>query len=320
MTDPPSGFVGYASTWWHVDSYGTVFSPGSFARSLAERRQIPHLYQHSSDWAVGRHVAIKEDERGLYVDVALSDDQAEGSILAARLRDQVPHGMSIGFRTRKERAVEDDDPIDEGSLVAMGIARREVRVISAVDLFETSTVTFPANPQAQIAKVRRRLSAAEIAADRAFFEDAARDIKRDAERFFENEGRNLKAEFAAMAREAGIDLPAPSRPPLRALPPVSRKETIVSFPDSSSTTQRLAVRSSQLGPDRNQAPLYDHRALSVPNLVRKVVARSAPQAVPSGFCPWCGGDRPLERAESLVCRECRREMERAAGAEEERQG
>lgn len=119
--------------------------------------------------------------------------------------------------------------------------------------------------------------------------------------------RNIAAEFELLFLWSGLPTPAL---------PAPRKETIVPFPDSSSTPQRLAVRSSQLGPDRNQAPLYDHRALSVPNVVRKVVARSAPQVVPPGFCTWCG-DRPLARELDLVCNECNREMQRAAAAEEQ---
>ena len=35
-TTPAAGFQGYASTFWTVDSYGTAFAPGCFARSLAE--------------------------------------------------------------------------------------------------------------------------------------------------------------------------------------------------------------------------------------------------------------------------------------------
>ncbi|MDP9469560.1 MAG: HK97 family phage prohead protease [Chloroflexota bacterium] len=323
-TDKPAaaGFTGYASTFWACDSYGTAFAPGCFAKSLAERgTDFPCLWQHNPDAPIGRHLAIREDATGLYVDIQLSEDGAEGSVAAARLRDEIPLGMSFGFRTRRSRPVDDDDPLDESTLAPLGIARKDVEVITAVDLFEDSVVTFPANRRAKILAVRRRKSDAQRQADAAFFRSELRDLRRDAERFFEAEGRNLKAEFAAMARQAGIDLPSPtpSRPPLRPLPPTSRKETIVPFPDSSTTPRRLAVRSAQIGPDRNQAPLYDHRALSVPNVVRKVVARSAPQVVPAGFCPWCG-DRPLAREFDLVCDECNREMQRAAAAAEEQQG
>ncbi len=318
-TDTPAaaGFTGYASTFWAADSYGTAFAPGCFAKSLAERgTDFPCLWQHNPDAPIGRHLAIREDATGLYVDVQLSEDGAEGSVASARLRDAVPLAMSFGFRTRRSRAIEDDDPLDETTLAPLGIARKDVEVITAVDLFEDSVVTFPANRRAKILAVRRRTSDAERQADAAFFRSELRTLRRDAERFFENEGRRIKADFAEMARQAGIAIPAPSRPPLRALPPVSRKESIVSFPDSTTTPQRLAVRSSQTGPDRNQAPLYDHRALSVPNVVRKVVARSAPQVVPPGFCTWCG-DRPLARELDLVCNECNREMQRAAAASEE---
>ncbi len=318
-TDKPAaaGFTGYASTWWATDSYGTAFAPGCFAKSLAERgTDFPCLWQHNPDAPIGRHLAIREDASGLFVDVQLSEDGAEGSVAGARLRDEIPLAMSFGFRTRRSRAIDDDDPLDETTLAPLGIARKDVEVITAVDLFEDSVVTFPANRRAKILTVRRRKSDAERQADAAFFRSELRTLRSDAERFFENEGRRIKADFAAMARQAGIAIPAPSRPPLHALPPVSRKETIVPFPDSTTTPQRLAVRSSQLGPDRNQAPLYDHRALSVPNVVRKVVARSAPQVAPPGFCPWCG-DRPLARELDLVCNECNREMQRAAATSEE---
>ncbi len=178
-TDTPAaaGFTGYASTFWAADSYGTAFAPGCFAKSLAERgTDFPCLWQHNPDAPIGRHLAIREDATGLFVDVVLSEDGAEGSVAAARLRDEIPLAMSFGFRTRRSRPIDDDDPLDETTLAPLGIARKDVEVITAVDLFEDSVVTFPANRRAKILAVRRRKSDAQRQADAAFFRSELRDL------------------------------------------------------------------------------------------------------------------------------------------------
>lgn len=154
--DNPSGFEGYASTWWAADSYATAMAPGAFKKSIRERAdRIPVLWNHNTDAPIGKHLALKEDKTGLYVNVGIADDGAEGSTFLARMRFGVPFGMSFGFQTVKDRSASDDDPIDLSQL--SGVKASDVRVITEVKFWESSPVTFPANEAATITATREQL-------------------------------------------------------------------------------------------------------------------------------------------------------------------
>ncbi len=304
MTDTPSGFTGYSSVFWVTDSYGTAFAEGAFSRALAERNDYPVLWQHDSDSPVGRHDNIKEDGTGLRIDVGLSSDGGEGSMAAARLRDRVPLGLSFGFRTRKDRAAADDDPLNVASFEALGLRRSDVRVITSVDFYESSLVTFPACRAARVVSLRHRQPARAIT-EAIGIPNATRSTR---------PRRNVTAEFDLLFLGSGIPTPAP----LHALPPPPRKETIVALPDLSFTPQHPAVRSAHGGGgNRSQAPAYDHRSLSTANVVSRVVAPHAPRVLPpAGFCGFCGEQR-LQRESDVMCSECKREAQRAIAAEEQ---
>lgn len=146
-------FEGHASTFWRTDSYGTAFSPSSFRKTLAERgSRVPVLYQHNPDLNVGVPLRLEEDQRGLFVEAKLFDDGADGTVLLKRMRQGARFGMSFGFRTVKDRAAADDDPLDMAQMP--DVDRREVRVIDEVRLYEVSVVSFPANEAAEIIAVR----------------------------------------------------------------------------------------------------------------------------------------------------------------------
>jgi HK97 family phage prohead protease len=149
------GFSGYASHFNTVDAHGTAMAPGAFKRTIRGREdRIPVLWQHNPDWAVGRHVSIKEDPTGLRVDVEVVDDGAEGSVLLKRLRGGVPLNMSFGFQTKQDRPATKDD-----GLSLNGWKLDDVRVITEVKYWESSAVTFPSNEHAVIDNVRSQLEA-----------------------------------------------------------------------------------------------------------------------------------------------------------------
>lgn len=151
------GFSGHAATFMVADSYWTAFAKGAFRKSLKDRGdRLPVLWQHWPDYPIGRHVEIKEDTDGLFVDVALVDDGAEGTTALSRLRGGVPLGLSFGFQTVKDRSAEDDDEIDVSQL-PKGANKDELRIITEVRLWETSLVTFPANEAATITAVRSEI-------------------------------------------------------------------------------------------------------------------------------------------------------------------
>jgi HK97 family phage prohead protease len=149
------GFSGYAAHFNTVDGHGTAMAPGAFKRTIRGREdRIPVLWQHNPDWAVGRHVSIKEDPTGLRVDVEVIDDGAEGSVLLKRLRGGVPLSMSFGFQTKQDRAATKDD-----ALHLNGWKLDDVRVITEVKYWESSAVTFPSNENAVIDAVRSQKEA-----------------------------------------------------------------------------------------------------------------------------------------------------------------
>jgi HK97 family phage prohead protease len=149
------GFEGYAATHWAADSYWTAMAPGAFKKTIKERTdKIPVLWNHNPNSPIGKHLALKEDKTGLYVNIGIADDGAEGSTFLKRMRFGVPFGMSFGFQTIKDRSAEDDDPIDISQL--SGAKKSDIRVITEVKYWESSPVTFPANEAAGITSTRQQ--------------------------------------------------------------------------------------------------------------------------------------------------------------------
>lgn len=157
--DDEAGFEGHAASWWSVDSYGTAMAPGAFKRTIKNRgEKIPVLWNHNADSPIGKHLTIREDKEGLYVNIGIADDGAEGTVLLKRLRYGVPLGMSFGFQTVRSRPANDDDPLDMATaplwLGKGKEARSQVQVIEEVIYWESSPVTFPANENSAIDAIR----------------------------------------------------------------------------------------------------------------------------------------------------------------------
>ncbi len=146
------GFTGYASHFMSVDSYLTAFRHGAYKKSIAERGdRIPVLYSHNPDWNIGVPDVLREDDRGLYSEARIFDDGAEGTTALRRLRQGARFGLSVGFRTIRDRAAREDDALD---LNGTGATTRDVRIIEEVKLMEFSLVSFPANESATLTSVR----------------------------------------------------------------------------------------------------------------------------------------------------------------------
>lgn len=171
VSEHTDGFSGHASTWWAADSYGTAMAPGSFKKSIRERGdKIVVLWNHRADDAVGKHLEIKEDRTGLFVNVGIADDGAAGSVLLKRLRFGVPLGMSFGFVNIKSRAGTDDDPIDLSQLPS-GVKKSEIEVYTENAYWESSAVTFPANTKATIDTIRSERDIESVSAMTQLLED-----------------------------------------------------------------------------------------------------------------------------------------------------
>lgn len=161
-TDAEIGtFTGHASMFWNTDSYLTAMAPKSFRKTLADKRdRIPVLFFHEPTEMIGPARTLKEDRQGLYHESKAIEDGRTGSYVLAHMRGGTSMGMSFGFKTRKDRASTEDDPIDM-STAPDGVKAKDVRVITEVELFEISVLpwTFAANPKADITSVRSDLTA-----------------------------------------------------------------------------------------------------------------------------------------------------------------
>lgn len=141
---------GYGSVFGVRDSYADVIQPGAFAKTLGAHRDAgtmpAMLWQHNADEPIGVWTDMAEDERGLRVQGRLALDTTRGREAHALLKMGALNGLSIGFVTRKWTYERDDED--------------EVRLLSEIDLWEVSLVTFPANERARVTGVK----AAEVGA------------------------------------------------------------------------------------------------------------------------------------------------------------
>lgn len=134
---------GYASLWGQADLNGDVTARGAFAESLkgTGASGVRMLHQHESRAPVGVWDELVEDERGLFVRGRIMDWSPEARFAQALARAGAMDGLSIGFRAVKARR--------EGRL----------RVLSGVELWEVSLVTFPMLPGARFGINRAPCSA-----------------------------------------------------------------------------------------------------------------------------------------------------------------
>lgn len=128
---------GYASLFGEMDQGGDLVAAGAYAASLdrlaKKGRGVKLLWQHDPTQPIGIWDEVREDKRGLYVKGRLLTEVARGREAAALIEAGAIDGLSIGYRTVK--AHKDD-------------AGR--RVLSEVELWEVSLVTFPMLPEARI--------------------------------------------------------------------------------------------------------------------------------------------------------------------------
>ena len=142
-------FSGYGSVFDVVDSYGEAVQRGAFAKTLAswsERGRLPMmLWQHRADEPIGLWTKMVEDDHGLYVEgrILVSAGPLEQRVYE-HLRAGTISGLSIGF-----------DLPPGGASVDKASGRV---LLHAIDLWELSIVSFPANPDAEIDAVKAALA------------------------------------------------------------------------------------------------------------------------------------------------------------------
>jgi HK97 family phage prohead protease len=135
-------FSGYASVFNALDQQNEIVAAGAFARTLrqaARQNRTPALlWMHDPTAPIGLWQSVREDQNGLAVEGRLALRTQKGAEAYELLKLGALTGLSIGYRVVSSRI----DP------------KRKARVLTDVDLFEISLVTFPANEAARVSDVK----------------------------------------------------------------------------------------------------------------------------------------------------------------------
>ena len=129
---------GYASLFGQADQSGDIVQKGAYSASIralvAAGRRVKMLWQHDPAQPIGVWDEVREDERGLWVKGRLLETTHKGREAAALIEAGAIDGLSIGYRT--VRSAKDD---------------KGRRLLSELELWEVSLVTFPMLPSARVA-------------------------------------------------------------------------------------------------------------------------------------------------------------------------
>jgi HK97 family phage prohead protease len=133
-------FTGYGAVFNNEDLGRDVILPGAFAKSLQRRPagKVKMLRQHDPEEPIGIWLDLAEDGRGLRAKGKLILETVKGRETHALMLAGALDGLSIGFRTLKDR-------FDRA---------KGVRYLEELDVPEISVVTFPMNPRATVANVK----------------------------------------------------------------------------------------------------------------------------------------------------------------------
>lgn len=128
---------GYASFFDQCDTGGDVVVAGAYGKSLRALKKadrgVKMLWQHDPAQPIGVWDEVREDARGLYVKGRILTDVAKGREAAALIAAGAIDGLSIGYRTK--RATKND---------------KGQRLLTELELWEVSLVTFPMLPTARV--------------------------------------------------------------------------------------------------------------------------------------------------------------------------
>ncbi|WP_323782722.1 HK97 family phage prohead protease [Thalassovita sp.] len=156
---------GYASHFGRADQGGDIVCKGAYSVSLAalkrEGRAVKMLWQHDPAQPIGVWDEVREDDKGLWVKGRLLDTIGKGREAAALIAAGAIDGLSIGYRTK--RAVKND---------------KGQRVLTELELWEVSLVTFPMLTSARVGAKTDSLIAQDMRDMAAALRAAQKDMAR----------------------------------------------------------------------------------------------------------------------------------------------
>jgi uncharacterized protein len=118
-------------------------APGAFADTIKDD-DVRGLFNHDENFVLGRTVAktltLREDERGLFMEIVPPDTQLVRDLVLEPIRRGDISQMSFAFRVRPngDQWAEDDD----GAII---------RTLTRVKLYDVSPVTYPAYLRTEVA-------------------------------------------------------------------------------------------------------------------------------------------------------------------------
>lgn len=160
-------FLGYASVFGNVDSYGDVVVKGAFTKDLARWKAsgyaLPCLFGHNMqdpDFNIGHVLEASEDEKGLRVHVKLDLEMPKAKATYRLLKGKRINQMSFAY-----------DIIEGGPVVRKAAPDDEegeqVYELRELKIYEVSIVPVGANQETEILDVKAIRRMAERAALKA---------------------------------------------------------------------------------------------------------------------------------------------------------
>lgn len=116
--------------------------PGAFTRAVTEKQDVRHLINHDPSLVLGRTAAgtleLAEDDKGLTFRTLLPDTSYARDLAISVDRGDI-NECSFGFMALNTAWVEEVDPANDKNMLY-------IRELRDLDLFDISTVTYPAYP------------------------------------------------------------------------------------------------------------------------------------------------------------------------------
>ncbi len=148
---------GYASLFGHKDKGGDVVAKGAYKHSLRHlekhNRSVKMLWQHDPSKPIGVWDEVYEDEKGLFVKGRILSELKQGREAITLIEAGAIDGRSIGYRTLKAHK-----------------DKQAQRILTDLELWEVSLVTFPMLPEARLETRRQE---AEAKSDNILRDEAA---------------------------------------------------------------------------------------------------------------------------------------------------
>jgi HK97 family phage prohead protease len=118
-------------------------APGAFSRAISEKHDVRHLINHDRNLVLGRTEAgtleLSEDENGLTFRTLVPDTSYARDLVVSVERGDI-NECSFGFYAVNTAWIEEPDAADPKQMMY-------VRELRDLDLFDISTVTYPAYPE-----------------------------------------------------------------------------------------------------------------------------------------------------------------------------